>query len=109
MFYQEQHASAMDARRVTAALEATGSSDPDVLFGRKQELLAHARRPNAAALAEIIGGVALSATIVGAFLGVPAIGRGLARRKSIAQSLKVVESAYCAYLESVNERSKNKF
>jgi hypothetical protein len=101
---REQHDGAIDARQVTAALESTGSSDPDVLFARKEELLDRARQTKSSATAEIIGGIALSVTILGAFLGVPAIARGLARRKSVAESVDVVESAYCAYLTTVENR-----
>ena len=89
-----------DPQQVIAALAATGSSDPDVLYARKQELLSQANHGSAAALLQIAGGVAASLTILGAFSGVRAVQRGLASRKRIAGNLQTVEAAYCAYMNS---------
>ena len=95
------------SQQVTAAFEATGSSDPDVLFGRKEELLDGARSMSRAATAQIIGGLALSLTIVGAVVGVPTIRRGLAARKNIAESKHVVECAYREYLAKIARKRIN--
>jgi hypothetical protein len=92
--------------QVTAALDATASSDPDVLFARKEELLADARRMSFAACVEVVAGLAASLTIVGAIVGVPAIRRGLARRKAIAASVEAVESGYSAYLVKIADKPK---
>ncbi|HYI97119.1 MAG TPA: hypothetical protein VEX68_26490 [Bryobacteraceae bacterium] len=105
----DQSICAIESRQVTAALESTGSSDPDVLFARKEELLARTREMNNAATTEILAGIAISVTIAGAFLGIPAIRRGLARRRSVAESVKTVEAAYCAYLMATAEKRKNMF
>lgn len=99
----------IDSQQVTNALHATGSSDPDVLFACKEELLAGNRRLRATAAASIFGGVAISLTLVGAVVGVPAIRRGLAMKRRAAENSRLVESAYCAYLaRTAEERKKEK-
>ena len=94
-------------QQITAALESTCSSDPDVLFARREELLADTRKMSTAATFRIIAGFAVSLTVVGAIVGVPAIRRGLGMRKRVAATTEAVESAYSAYLGRLADKRSN--
>jgi hypothetical protein len=106
MVRTDPQAKVIDSRQVTAALHATGSSDPDVLFARKEELLACTKKMSTTATASILGGVAMSLTVVGAIVGIPAIRRGLALRNCAAGNVKTVESAYYEYLAGTAGKRK---
>lgn len=95
-------------KQVTVAFAATGSSDPDVLFARREELLAQTRRLRNGALADIVLGVMLTLTLVGAFVGVPLVSRGRAKQKIVAEYSKAVDLAYTAYLlETAGRRTRS--
>lgn len=98
----------IDSQQVTNALHATGSSDPDVLFACKEELLAGSRRLRATAAASIFGGAAISLTLFGAVVGVPAIRRGLAMKRCAAENARTVESTYRAYLAKAAEKRRKR-
>jgi hypothetical protein len=94
--------------KLIVAFAATGSSDPDVLFARKEELLAQIRRLRSAALTDIVVGVMLSFTLVGAFVGVSIVNRGRAKQKIVAEYTKAVDLAYKAYLiETAGRRTRS--
>jgi hypothetical protein len=63
----------LEKQQVIGALKATGSSDPDVLFARKEELLAESKKVKILGIAPIIVGVVVSLSIIGAVVGIPAI------------------------------------
>src|SRR4051812_47463178 len=84
----------LDLRQVAAALHATGSSDPDVLFARKEELLALSRKMHVTAALTIVWGLVISLTLIGAVNGISAVRRGIALRKCAAGNVKTIEAAY---------------
>jgi 3-oxoacyl-(acyl-carrier-protein) synthase len=104
MVRTEPKTTTIDSRQVTAALHATGSSDPDVLFARKEELLDRTRKMIVTATASIVGGLAMSLTLVGAIIGIPVIRRGLVMRKCATENAKTVESAYLEYVAEAARR-----
>ena len=102
----ELKAMLIDERRVSDALYATGSSDPDILYARKEELLAATDKLRATGALTILWGVGLSLTIVGSAIGVPAVRRGMALRKCAAANARTIESAFGAYLARLAERRR---
>ncbi len=93
----------LERQQVIGALKATGSSDPDVLYARKEELLAPSRSMKLLGIAPIIVGIAMSLTIIGAVVGIPAICFGFFIRKRIRTNIRTAESAlseYTAVLQS---------
>jgi len=96
----------IEIQQVLGALKATGSSDPDVLFARKEELLAEPRKMKLLGVFPIIVGVAMSLTVIGAVVGIPAIFFGLFVRKRIRTNVQNAESAYTEYLASIGVQAK---
>lgn len=91
----------IEKQQVLGALKATGSSDPDVLFARKEELLAESKKMRLLGIVPIVVGVAVSLTIIGAIAGIPAILFGLWVRKRIKTNVETADAAYAAYLGSI--------
>ncbi len=96
----------IEIQQVLGALKATGSSDPDVLFARKEELLAESRKMKLLGVFPIVVGVAMSLTVIGAVVGIPAIFFGLFVRKRIRTNVQNAESAYTEYLASTGVQAK---
>lgn len=91
----------IERHQVLGALKATGSSDADVLFARKEELLAETRRMELVGIASIVVGGLISLTIVGAVVGVPAILFGRSIRKQIRANVENAESIYAEFVALV--------
>ena len=78
---------------VLCSLRAAGSSDPHVLLARTEEMLEESRRMAfLPTLAYLIGG-AMTATLVGAVLGIPILLFGLAVGKTIRSNVAVADQA----------------
>jgi hypothetical protein len=92
----------VEKQQVLGALKGCGSYDPDVLFARKEELLADSRKMKLLGIMPIIVGIAMCLTVIGAFVGIPMIGFGWWVRKRIRTNIETADSAYADYLGSVN-------
>lgn len=92
-------------QQVIGSLRATGSTDKDVLFARKEDLLQETHRLKLLTIVPIVLGTILSISIVGAIIGVPMIFFGLSVKKSYQHNLKVSEEAYQQYLASLRSGS----
>ena len=91
----------IEKQQVAGALKATGSSDPDILYARKEELLAETRRMKLLGVAPIIVGIAMCLTIIGAVVGLPAIFFGMWVRKRIKNNIRNVEEVYAEYIANL--------
>jgi len=94
----------IEKQQVLGALKATGSSDPDVLYARKEELLAESKRMKLLGIVPIIVGSVVSITIIGAVVGIPAIIFGVVMRKRIRQNIENAETGYAEYLKLIGAR-----
>lgn len=92
----------VEKQQVLGALKACGSHDPDVLYARKEELLADSRKMKILGIFPIIIGVVMCLTIIGAVVGIPAILFGWWVRKRIRTNVETADTAYADYLNSVN-------
>lgn len=91
----------IEKQQAIGALKATGSSDPDVLFARKEELLTDTRKLRLLGVFPIIVGVVATLTVVGAVVGIPAILFGLWVRRRIRHNVTTVDAAYAEYRASI--------
>lgn len=96
----------IDKQQVAVALKSTGSSDLDILFARKEELLAESKRWKPFVMLPILLGGALCLTILGAVAGIPAIVFGIQLRKRIRANIETAESAYTDYVSALATRSQ---
>lgn len=96
----------LERQQVIGALKATGSSDPDVLYARKEELLAPSRSMKLLGIAPIIVGIAMSLTIIGAVVGIPAILFGFFIRKRIRTNIRTAESALSEYTAALQFKAQ---
>jgi hypothetical protein len=96
----------IERQQVIGALKATGSSDADVLFARKEELLADTRRMKLLGVFPFIVGIAMSLTIIGAVVGIPIIFFGVWVRKRIRWNTQTAESALADYLSSIGVKAR---
>ena len=94
----------LEKQQVTVALKATGSSDADILFARKEEILADTRRMSRLVVLPIVGGAAMCLTVLGAIAGVPVILYGVRLRKQIRSNIDIAESAYAEYISALSRR-----
>jgi biopolymer transport protein ExbB/TolQ len=99
----------IERQQVTGALKATGSSDADILFARKEELLAESRKMKLLGILPIIVGVVMCITIIGAVVGIPAIVFGLFVRKRIRTNIANAEAAYADYLTAISKAQGSRF
>jgi hypothetical protein len=86
---------------VTGVLKATGSTDPDVLFAAKQDLVDAYKPAKTMSWIPLICGVVLTVTVIGAFIGIPALILGWWMRRKGTRNLATVEAAYDEYLASI--------
>jgi hypothetical protein len=91
----------IDKQQVIGALKATHSNDPDVLFARKEELLAETKRMKLLGIAPIIMGIVMTITIIGAIVGIPVMIFGFWVRGRLKSNIKVAEEAYTEYVNAV--------
>jgi Family of unknown function (DUF5362) len=95
----------LERQQVIGALKATGSSDPDVLYARKEELLAPSRSMKLLGIVPIIVGIAMSLTIIGAVVGIPAILFGVFMRKRIGGNIHAAEAALSEYTMALQAKA----
>lgn len=95
---------AIDRQQAVDALRSTGSSDPDVLYARKEELLSRTRKMKLLAITQIGVGTLLSLTIVAAIIGVPLIIQGVTRVRCARASIESVETTYEEYVNAASGR-----
>jgi hypothetical protein len=88
-------------QQVIGALKTTGSSDPDVLFACKQELLDQYKPLKMMSLIPMFCGALLCLTVIGAFIGVPMIVLGWWLRRKSKRNLATVEEGCTEYLGSI--------
>lgn len=91
----------IEKQQVIGALKATGSSDADVLFARKEEMLTESRKMKLLGIFPILVGVDMSLTIIGAVVGVPAISFGLWVKKRMKNNIRTADEAYQEYLGGI--------
>jgi hypothetical protein len=94
----------MTTREVTAVLQSTGSTDPDVLFAAKAELGRPFERQRMYGLLAIVAGLAMGAAIASRILAIPFVLAAAAllavgnwcRRKG-TRNLATIDVAYRMY------------
>lgn len=96
----------IDKQQATGALRATGSSDPDVLYAKKEELLTESRRMKFLPVFAYIVGGSMCVTIIGAVVGIPIIFFGRAVSKTIKGNVAAADSALADYLKSVGASAR---
>jgi hypothetical protein len=88
-------------QQVIGSLRATGSTDPDVLFAKKEELLSETKRLKLLGIVPIVIGTIMTISIIGAIVGIPMLVVGFSVRKAIAHNNAVTDAALSEYLKSV--------
>jgi hypothetical protein len=91
----------LNHQQVIGSLRATGSTDPDVLFAKKEDLLAETKRLKLLGIVPIIVGSIMTVTIVGAIVGIPMLFVGFSVRKSITHNIAVTDAALADYMQSI--------
>jgi len=88
---------------VIGALKGTGSSDPDVLYTRKEELIADMKgaASNFRAWALIVSGAVLTLLVIGAPVGIPALLFGLWMKAKLKRNTAIAEAAFSEYVDSI--------
>jgi hypothetical protein len=88
-------------QQVIGTLRATNSTDTDVLFAKKEELLSETKRLKLLGVVPIIVGAILTLTIIGAIVGVPMLLVGFSVRKAYNHNIALTDAALSEYLQSV--------
>lgn len=88
-------------QQVIGSLRATGSTDPDVLFARKEELLTETRRMKLLTIAPLIIGGILTVSLIGAIVGIPAMIFGYLVRKTYNNNIAIADGALAEYMQSI--------
>lgn len=91
----------LDRQRVLGALKSTGSTDPDVLYAKKEDLLAETKGKRMYGLPLMILGIVMTVLLITAPVGIPATLFGWWMKRRIARNNEVAESAYAEYVKSV--------
>ena len=91
----------LDKQTVVGALKATGSKDADVLYAAKKQLIQQCRTLHMYSWIPMFCGVLLCLTIIGAFIGIPALALGIWLRIKTGKSLRIADEAYNEYVSSV--------
>lgn len=97
----------IDKQQATGALKATGSSDPDILYARKEELLSETRKMKLLGSAPIVVGALVSLTIVGAVVGIPAMIFGFSMRGRMRRNIAAVDEAYTDYVSATAAQARS--
>jgi hypothetical protein len=92
-------------QQVIGSLRATGSTDADVLFAKKEELLTETRRMKLLTIAPLIMGGILTVSIIGAIVGIPALIFGFSVRKTYNHNIAVTDAALAEYMQSIRSSS----
>ena len=89
----------LNKQQIIGNLRATGSTDRDVLYAKKEELLVETRRLKLLGVVPIILGAILSITLVGAIVGIPMIVFGVMVRRAYNHNLATSDEALSEYLQ----------
>jgi hypothetical protein len=92
-------------QQVIGALRSTGSTDTDVLFAKKEELLTETRRMKLLTIAPLIIGGILTVSLIGAIVGIPAIIFGWLVRKTYNHNIATADAALAEYMQSIRSSS----
>lgn len=92
----------MTKQQVIGSLEATGSTDPDVLAAAKEELLSSVKVLKMAALAPLLGGVAMMLSVIGALVGVPLFLAGVWAWRRADENVRTVEAGFAEHARSIS-------
>ena len=84
--------------QVLGALKATGSTDRDVLFARKEELLRDSNRMRMLGIVPIVVGAVMTVSVIGAIVGLPMLAFGLWVRSRIRGNVRTAERGLERYL-----------
>ena len=96
----------IDKQQAIGALKATGSSDPDILYARKEELLSETKKMKLLGTAPIVVGVLMSLTIIGAVVGIPAMIFGFSMRSRMRRNVAAVDEAYTEYVSATGTQAR---
>ena len=88
-------------QQVIGTLRATGSTDPDVLFAKKEELLSETKRLKLLGVVPLIVGTILTATLIGAIVGIPMLIVGFSVRRAYKHNIAITDAALAEYLQSI--------
>lgn len=90
--------SRIEPQTVIGALKAARSQDPDVLFSKKEELLAEPRKAKLITLVPIIAGILMTLTILGAVIGIPLLIIGIWLRMRVGKNIRTIEETYREFI-----------
>ncbi len=96
----------IEKQQVIGALKATGSTDPDILFAKKEEMLVETKKVTILPVFAYVVGTAMSLTIVGAVIGIPVIFFGRAVSKTIKGNLETADAGLNEFLSSVGQKAR---
>lgn len=88
-------------QQVIGTLRSTGSINPDVLFAKKEELLAETRRLKLLGVVPLIAGTILTVTLIGGIVGVPMLIVGFSVRSAYKHNIALTDAALAEYLQSI--------
>ncbi len=88
-------------QQVIGTLRSTGSTDPDVLFAKKEELLSETKRLKLLGIAPLIAGTILTISIIGAIVGIPMLIVGFSVRSAYKHNIAVTDAALAEYIQSI--------
>lgn len=90
----------LDRQTVLGYLKAAGSRDPDVLHTHRSTLVSLGRFPKLAGVYVMVLGALLTLTILGAFLGIPALILGWWMRRRGVRNLEAIEAGFAEFVAS---------
>ena len=96
----------IEKQQVIGALKATGSTDPDILFAKKEEMLVETKKLTILPVFAYVVGTAMSLTIVGAVIGIPVIFFGRAVSKAIKGNLQTADAGLDEFLGLVGQKAR---
>jgi len=95
-----------DERAVIGALKASGSQDPDVLYGVMANAATPLKLSTYAGYAFLISGILLSLTIIGAFVGIPMAIAGWWLKRKMKQQKHMFDRVFNTYCTENGVKSK---
>ncbi|MGE3166131.1 MAG: hypothetical protein AB7O52_14585 [Planctomycetota bacterium] len=88
----------LDQQRVVGFLRSIGTRDPDVLHAQKANLDSLAKFPKYVGVYLMVLGGLLTATVLGAFLGIPLLIFGWWVRRRGVRNIATVEAGYGEFM-----------
>ena len=85
--------------QLVGALKATGSRDPDVLFAAKEATMAQQRQLKLIATVFMVLGGVLTASIIGAIVGVPMLGGAFWLRRVVSRNLEEADATLRSFMQ----------